>query len=96
MFESSRWRKTQHDAETAMQHAVQSLAQAGKAPIVIGSIAAMALLGMVTGIGLNHQRNGRSRGKVLAARVRKAAEDSKPASRNGRRGRKRKMKAAAN
>lgn len=95
MFEALRWRKAQQDAEAAMQHAVHSLAQAGKAPLVIGSLAAMALLGMVTGMGLNHKGNGRSRTKVLSARVRKAADSAMPAPRNGRRGKKRKMKAAA-
>ena len=94
MFEAIRWRKAQQDAEAAMQHAVHSLAQAGKAPIVIGSLAAMALLGMVTGIGL-HKGNGRARAKVLPARVRKAVESTMPSPRNGRRGKKRKMKSAA-
>jgi hypothetical protein len=68
MFEALRWRKTQHDAEVALQHAVHSLAQVGRTPLVIGSIAAMAVIGMVTGMGLNHKARGRSRAKVLAAR----------------------------
>ena len=74
MFEASRWHRAQ-------QHAVHSLAQVGKAPIVIGSIAAMALLGMVTGLGLKHKGPGRPRAKVM------------PQARNGVRRRKRKIKA---
>lgn len=96
MFEALRWRKAQHDAEAAMQHAVQSLAQAGKAPIVIGSLAAMALLGMVTGMGLHRQGRGRSRTKTVPARVRAAMENAMPSTGNGKRRRKRKTKAAAN
>ena len=77
MFEALRWHKAQ-------QHAVHTLAQAGKAPIVIGSIAAMALLGMVTGMGLRHKGRGRKPAKVM------------PAARNGAvRRRKRKTKAPA-
>lgn len=83
MFEALHWRKAQHDAGAAIQHAVHSLAQAGKAPIVIGSLAAIALLGMVTGMGLKHKGRGRSRAKVI------------PAVRNGVRRGKRKMKAPA-
>jgi len=94
MFEALRWRKAQSDAEAAMQHAVHSLAQAGRAPIVIGSLAAMALLGMVTGMGLHRQGRGRSRAKSLPARVRAAAENAMPATGNGRRRGKRKTKAA--
>jgi len=94
MFEGLRWHKAQHDAEAAIQHAVQSLAQVGKAPLVIGSLAAIALLGMVTGMGLNHRGHGRSRAKVLSARVRNGAEDVMSGPRNGRRRRKRKTKAA--
>lgn len=88
MFEASRWHKAQ-------QHAIHTLAQAGKAPIVIGSIAAMALLGMVTGMGLKHQGRGRGRKNVLSARVRHAAEDAMSGPRNGRRRRKLKAKTAA-
>jgi hypothetical protein len=95
MFEALRWRKAQSDAEAAVQHAVQSLAQAGKAPIVIGSLAAMALLGMVTGMGLNRQGRGRSRAKTVPARVRAAMENAMPGTSNGRRRRKRKTKAAS-
>jgi hypothetical protein len=95
MFEALRWHKAQHDAEAAIQHAVQSLAQAGKAPIVIGSLAAMALLGMVTGMGLNHKGRGRARKNALSARLRHAAEDAMSGPRNGRRRRKQKAKTAA-
>lgn len=84
MFEALRWRKAQHDAEAAIEHAVQSLAQAGKGPIVIGSLAAMAILGMMTGMGLHRKSRGRARAKVMSERVR-----------NGRRRSKRKVKAAA-
>ena len=83
MFEALGWHKAQHDAEAALHHAVQSLAQAGKTPIVIGSIAAMALLGMVTGMGLHKSGRGRPRAKVMAA------------SRNGTRRPKRKTKTPA-
>lgn len=83
MFEALRLHKAQHDAEAALQHAVQTLAQAGKTPIVIGSIAAMALLGMVTGMGLAHKGRGHKRTKVVAA------------SRNGTRRPKRKTKTPA-
>ncbi len=92
MFEALRWRKAQHDAEAAIEHAVQSLAQAGKGPIVIGSLAAMAILGMMTGIGLNRRGRGR---KVLSARVKNGTKDAMSAPRNGRRRSKRKAKAAA-
>ena len=95
MFEALRWRKAQHDAEAAIQHAVQSMAQAGRAPMVIGSLAAMALLGMVTGMGINHRGRNLARAKVVSARVRKAAEDAVSAPRNGRRRIKRKAKIAA-
>jgi hypothetical protein len=95
MFEALRWRNAQHNAEAAIQHAARSLAQAGKAPIVIGSLAAMALLGMVTGMGLNHKGRGRPRAKIMPARVRNAAEDAMSAPRNGRRRRKRKAKSPA-
>lgn len=91
MFEAFRWHKT-----TPMQHAAHSLAQAGKAPLVIGSIAAMAVLGMLTRMGLNH-RGGRSRrATVIPARFRSAVENAvSSAPRNGRRRRKRKLKAKA-
>jgi len=83
MFEAYRWHNKSHfDAGTAMQNAAHSLAQAGKAPLVIGSIAAMAILGMLTRMRLNHKGGGR-RAKVI------------PAPRNGRRRRKRKMKMKA-
>jgi len=93
MFEAYRWHNKSHfDAGTAMQNAAHSLAQAGKAPLVIGSIAAMAVLGILTRMGLNH-RGGRGRkAKVIPARFRSAVEDAvSSAPRNGRR-RKRKMK----
>lgn len=95
MFEALRWRKAQIDTEAAMQHAAHSIAQAGRAPLVIGSIAAMAVLGMLTRMGLNHRGRGRSRATVIPARFRAAVEDAMPARRNGRRRKKRKMKAAA-
>jgi hypothetical protein len=90
MFEALHWHKP-----TAMQHAAHSLAQAGKAPLVLGSIAAMAILGMLTRMGLNHKGRGR-RAKVIPARFRSAVADAvSSAPRNGRRRRKRKMKAKA-
>jgi hypothetical protein len=79
-----------------MQHAAHSFAQAGKAPLVIGSIAAMAVLGMLTRMGLNHKGGRNRRATVIPARFRSAVEDAvSSAPRNGRRGRKRKMKAKA-
>ena len=90
MLEAFHWHKP-----TAMQHAAHSLAQAGKAPLVIGSIAAMAILGMLTRMGINHG-GGRGRAKVIPARFRSAAQDAvSSAPRNGRRRRKRKMKMKA-
>ena len=95
MFEALRWRKSPFDTQTAMQHAAHSLAQAGKAPLVIGSIAAMAVLGMLTRMGFNHRGRGR-KATVIPARFRAAMGDTVSAApRNGRRRRKRKMKAAA-
>jgi hypothetical protein len=94
MFEALRWRKAQLDAETAMQHAAHSLAQAGKAPLLLGSLAAMAVLGVITRMGLNGRVRGR-KATVIPARFRAAVEDAvTSAPRNGRRRRKRKMKAA--
>jgi hypothetical protein len=88
MFEAYRWHKP-----TAMQHAAHSLAQAGKAPLVIGSIAAMAILGMLTRMGINHKGGRGRRAKVIPARFRSAVEDAvSSVPRNGRRRRKRKMK----
>lgn len=81
MFETL-WNKAPNGAEAAMQHAVQSLVQAGKAPIMIGSIAAMALLGLVTGMGLTHKGRGKAKAKVVPAR-------------NGARRKSRKMKTTA-
>lgn len=90
MFEAFGWHKT-----TAIQHAAHSLAQAGKAPLVIGSIAAMAVLGMLTRLGFNHRGSLARRATVIPARVRSAFENTmSSAPRNGRRRRKRKMKAA--
>ena len=60
---------------------------------MIGSLAAMALLGMVTGMSLNHKGPGRS--NVIPSRVRQAAENAIPGPRTGRRRKKRKTKAAA-
>ncbi len=92
MFEAFRWHKP-----TAMQHAAHSFAQAGKAPLVIGSIAAMAVLGMLTRMGLNHKGVRNRRATVIPARFRSAVGDAvSSAPRNGRRRkRKMKMKAAA-
>ena len=84
MFEALRWRNAQHDAEAVIENAVQSLSQAGRGPILIGSIAAMAILGMMTGMGLHRKSRGRARAKVMSARVR-----------NGQRRAKRKAKTAA-
>lgn len=95
MFEALRWRKAQLDAEIAMQNAAHTLAQAGKAPLLLGSLAAMALLGMVTRMRLNHNGRGR-KATVIPARFRAAVGDAvSSAPRNGRKRRKRKMKAAA-
>ena len=93
MFEAYRWHNKSHfDAGTAMQNAAHSLAQAGKAPLVIGSIAAMAILGVLTRLRLNH-KGGSRRAKVIPARFRSAVEDAvSSAPRNGPRRRKRKMK----
>lgn len=88
MFEALRWHRSPYE------NAVQSIAQAGRAPLVIGSIAAMAVLGMLTRMGLNHRGRGR-KATVIPARFRAAVEDAvTSAPRNGRRRRKRKMKAA--
>ena len=91
MFEAYRWHRT-----TPMQHAAHSLAQAGKAPLVIGSIAAMAILGMLTRMGFNHKGTRARRATVIPARFRAAVGDAvSSAPRNGRRRRRRKMKAKA-
>jgi len=91
MFEALRWRN-----ETAMRHAVNSLAQAGKTPLVIGSLAAIAVVGVLTTIGLNDKGRGRSKATVIPARFRSAIESAvSSAPRNGRRRGRRKMKAAA-
>jgi hypothetical protein len=95
MFEALRWRKAQLDAEIALQKAAHGIAQAGKAPLVLGSLAAMAVLGMLTRMGLNGKGRGR-RATVIPARFRASVENAvSSAPRNGRRRRKRKMKAAA-
>jgi hypothetical protein len=91
MFEALRWRN-----ETAMRHAIDSLAQAGKTPLVLGSLAAVAVVGVLTTMGINHKGHGRSKMTVLPARFRAAIGDAiTSAPRNARRRRKRKMKAAA-
>ena len=95
MFEALRWRKTQFDTEAAMRNVADSLAHAGKAPLMLGSLAAVALLGLFTRMGLGRNWGGRSRATVIPARVRTAVENAMPAARNGRRRKKRKMKAAA-
>ena len=51
MFEALSWRKPPF-TEVAIRHATDSLAHA-KNPIVLGSLAAVALLGMATRIGIN-------------------------------------------
>ena len=90
MFEALRWRN-----ETAMRHAMNSLAQAGKAPLVLGSLAAVAVVGVLTTMGLNHNGRGRSKINAIPARVRAAIGNTiTSAPRNGRRRRRRKMKAA--
>ena len=93
MFEGLRWHKPSFDAEAAMRHAADSLAQAGKAPLVVGSLAAVALLGMLTRMGLSRRGRGRSKATVIAARVRDNGNTMHGA-RNGRRRKKRKTKAA--
>jgi hypothetical protein len=97
MFEAFRWHnKSYFDPGTAMQSAADSLAQAGKAPLVIGSIAAMAVLGLLTRMRLNHKGGRSRRATVIPARFRASVEDAvSSAPRNGRRRRKRKMKAKA-
>ena len=91
MFEALRWRN-----ETAMRHAVNSLAQAGKTPLVWGSLAAMAIVGVLTTMGLNHNGRGRSKMTVIPARFRAAIGDAITSTpRNGRRRRRRKMRTAA-
>ena len=91
MFEALRWRN-----ETAVRHAVNSLAQAGKTPLVIGSLAAMAVVGVLTTMGLNHKGRGRSKVTVIPARFRSAIENAVSSTpHTGRRRRRRKMKAAA-
>jgi hypothetical protein len=91
MFEAFRWHKP-----TPMQHAAHSLAQAGKAPLVLGSIVAMAVVGMLTRMGFNHGGGRGRRATVIPARFRSTIENSmSSAPRNGRRRRKRKMKMKA-
>jgi hypothetical protein len=91
-----RWRNAQFNTDAAMQRAARGVAQAGKAPLLIGSLAAMAILGMVTRMRLNHRGRGRSKATVIPARFRAAVEDAvSSAPRNGRRRKRRKTKAAA-
>ena len=93
MFEGLRWHRAQNDTEAALRRAADSLAQAGRIPLVIGSLVAVAAVGMLTRMGFN----GRSRrATVIPARFRASVEDAMSSSprRNGRRGRRRKMKAA--
>ena len=94
MFEGLRWHRAQNNTEAALRHAAESLAQAGKIPLVIGSLVAVAAVGMLTRMGFNGR--GR-RATVIPARVRASVADAMSSSprRNGRRRRKRKMKAAA-
>ena len=93
MFEGLRWHRSQNDTQAAMKHAAESLAQAGRIPLVIGSLVAVAAVGMLTRMGFN----GRRRVTVIPARFRASVSDAMSSSprRNGRRRRKRKMKAAA-
>jgi len=95
MFEAFRSHKSRFDAETAMQNAAHSLAQAGKAPLVIGSIAAMAVLGLLTRMGFNHKGGRSRRATVIPARFRSAVGDAVSSAPRGKRRRKRKMKAKA-
>ena len=95
MFEALRWHRAQHDTQAAMKHAAESLAQAGKIPLVIGSLVAVAAVGMLTRMGFNSSGRGR-RATVIPARFRASAEDAMSSPRrNGRRRRKRKMKMKA-
>jgi hypothetical protein len=93
MFEGLRWHRAQNDTQAAMKHAAESLAQAGRIPLVIGSLVAVAAVGMLTRMGFN----GRGRhATVIPARFRSSGADAMSSPRrNGRRRRKRKMKAAA-
>lgn len=96
MFEALRWHKARYDPEAAMKHAAQSIAQAGKIPLVIGSLVAMAAVGMLTRMGFGNQKVRGRRATVIPARFRAAAADAmSSAPRNGRRRRKRKLKAKA-
>jgi hypothetical protein len=105
MFEALSWRKPPF-TEVAVKHAADSLAHA-KHPIVLGSLAAVALLGMAARVGmsrswfnhgwfnrqwsaLNGAAFGRSRSTVIAARARTNNGRAMPATRNGRRGRRKK------
>jgi len=97
MFEALR-RKSHFDTEAAMRSAADSLAHAGRAPVMLGSLVAMAIVGMVTRAGVNRMLRD-SKPKVITARraratVKAVKNEMSAAPRNGR-GKKRKTKAAA-
>jgi hypothetical protein len=104
MFEALGWRRPPFRTEAAIHYAADGLAHARRNPIVLGSLAAVALLGAFARVGLNRawfQRTWdalrrrklvRSRATVIPARVRASVEKAMPA--NGRRRRRRKRKAA--
>ena len=106
MFEALSWRK--QPRTEVVHYAADSLAHAGRNPIVLGSLVAMALFGIAARIGwfdrlwfnrtlsgLNPSMFGRPRATVMPARARANAEKAMPA--NGRRRRRRrKRKVASN
>jgi hypothetical protein len=101
MFESLNWRKPSYRdkslryAADGLAQAADGLAQATKTPMLLGSLAAMAILGVVARLGMSRIGSTRSRATVRAARSRAAEEKAMPAAQNGRRRRKRKRKTAA-
>ena len=107
MFEALNWRKAPARTDVVLRNAADGIAQAGKNPIVLGSLAAMALLGVASRMqlsrnwfngawsALNRNPFKRSRATVMASRSRSNDSNSMSTSHNGRRGRKRKRKAAS-
>jgi hypothetical protein len=100
MFESLNWRKPSY-RETSLRYAADGLAQAAdglaqatKTPMLFGSLAAMAIIGVIARLGMSRIGSTPSRSTVRAARSRAAEEKAMPAQ-NGRRRRKRKRKTAA-